>query len=91
MAWLLSLTVRPRCRPIKRRSSKHPPAGGARVATAQAISFEQAVALYTSAAAEACGIDAVRGRIAPDMRADFALLDADTCRVREVYRAGERV
>lgn len=65
--------------------------GGARVATAQAISFEQAVAMYTSAAAEACGIDAVRGRIATDMRADFALLDADTCRVREVYRAGERV
>jgi predicted amidohydrolase YtcJ len=67
-------------------------ASGAVLRPAQAVSFEEALAMYTVAAAEACGMRG-RGTIAAGARADLVLLSGDgpRARVAEVFRAGATV
>jgi hypothetical protein len=66
---------------------------GAVVGSGQAVSFEHALAMWTSSAAEACGVENARGRIAPGMPADLVLLlaPAGNAELMGVWRAGERV
>jgi hypothetical protein len=66
---------------------------GAVVASGQAVSFEQALTMWTSSAAEACGLENARGRIAPGMPADLVLLlaPAGNAELVRVWRAGEGV
>jgi predicted amidohydrolase YtcJ len=66
---------------------------GTVVAPEQAVNFEQALAMWTSSAAQACGLEAMRGRIAPGMPADLVLLlaPAGNAELVRVWRAGEGV
>ncbi len=67
--------------------------GGAVVAPAQAVKFGDALAMWTSSGAEACGLQATRGRIAPGMAADLVVLTnagAQT-EVVAVWQRGERL
>ncbi len=65
---------------------------GAVLGAGQAVSFEQAAAMWTRAAARAAGYTD-RGTIAPGMSADFVLMDDrdGDLRLLETYVRGERV
>ncbi|MHB8376588.1 MAG: amidohydrolase family protein, partial [Dehalococcoidia bacterium] len=66
---------------------------GAVLGPAQAVDFEAALAMWTRAGAEACGLGATRGGIAPGMAADFVLLSeaSERAEVVAVYVRGELV
>ncbi|MBF6601233.1 MAG: amidohydrolase family protein [Dehalococcoidia bacterium] len=66
---------------------------GARVAPAQAVGFAEALAMWTSSAAEVCGLETTRGRIAPGLAADLVLLSQAgvAAELVGVWQRGERV
>ncbi len=72
---------------VERRTSS-----GATVGPGQAVSLRRALAMWTRAAAEVCGV-ATRGRIAPGAAADFVLLSEASERAEAVatYVRGELV
>lgn len=66
---------------------------GALVGQEQAVGFDDAVGMWTSSSAYACGIEGTRGRLAPGMAADLVLLrrEGERMRVMGVWQRGERV
>lgn len=65
------------------------------VAPTQAITRSEALRAATVGGAEACGVDSVKGSIAPGKQADFAVLSGDpfdpATRVLETWIAGRKV
>ena len=59
----------------------------------EAVGFGDALRMWTSSAAHACGTEATRGRIAPGMAADLVLLHGDVAEMQvvDVWRRGERL
>ncbi len=65
-------------------------ASGAAIGHEQAITFEQALAMWTRESARAAGL-VDRGTLAPRMAADMVLLAGDPPHVAATFMAGERV